>query len=255
MSEERYIQSDGARLWSTVTGTGMPMLMFNGGPGCDDYLEPVAGLVEDVVRMIRFEPRGCGRSDWDGRYDLDTLLTDAETLREGYGAERWLVGGHSMGPNWALAYAVRHPERVIGVIGIAGGRVVNDREWSAVYAARRDTVGEDVGGKVWDAHPDVNTMGNADWKVYCRRPRMFRELADLQVPCVFINASEDIRPNWPTQQLAELIPAGRYVEIEGAAHHIWLTHAQELRGALLNAIDYVHEVDAARWSDPSSTDT
>lgn len=37
-----------------------------------------------------------------------------------------------------------------------------------------------------------------------------------------------------------------YVEIEGAAHHIWLTHAQELRGALLDAVEYVHEVDAAR---------
>lgn len=246
MNEDRYIQADGARLWSTVTGSGPTMLMFNGGPGCDDYLEPVAELLDDVVRTVRFEPRGCGRSDWDGRYDLDTLLSDAEALREAYGAERWIVAGHSMGSNWALAYAVRHPERVVGVVGIAGGKVVNDREWSAVYSERRDTIGEDLGGKIWRAHPDVNTVGNAEWKVYCRRPRMFRELAELRQPCVFISASEDIRPNWPTQQLAELIPAGRYVEIEGAAHHIWLTHPHELRAALHDAIHYVQEVDAVR---------
>ena len=248
MNEERYVQSDGARLWSTGSGAGPPMVMFNGGPGCDDYLAPVAELVDDMVRMIRFEPRGCGRSDWDGRYDLDALLSDAESIREAYGVERWLVAGHSMGSNWALAYAVLHPERVIGVIGLAGGKVINDREWSAVYSERRDSTGEDLGGKVFHAHADVNAIGNAEWKAYCRRPTMFRELADLKLPCVFINASEDIRPNWPTQQLAELIPAGRYVEIEGAAHHIWLTHSQELRAALHDAIDYVHEIDAARDS-------
>lgn len=239
MSEERYIQSDQARLWSMVTGTGPAMLMFNGGPGCDDYLGPVAELVDDIVRTVRFEPRGCGRSYWDGRYDLDTLLADAEALRVAYGVERWIVAGHSMGPNWALAYAIRHPERVVGVVGIAGGKVVNDREWSALYAERRDTIGEDLGGKVWRAHPDVNTVGNAEWKAYCQRPSMLREFADLQTPCVFINASDDIRPNWPTRQLAELIPGGRYVEIDGAAHHIWLTHQKELGAALRDAIEYV----------------
>jgi proline iminopeptidase len=224
------------------------MLLFNGGPGCDDYLQPVAELVHDVVRTIRFEPRGCGRSDRDGRYDLGTLLADAEALRKAYGIERWIVAGHSMGPNWALAYALRYPERVLGVIGIAGGKVVDDREWSATYAARRDTIGEDLGARVWNADPEVRARGNAEWRAYCRRPSLYRELADLQLPCVFINASEDIRPNWPTQQLAELIPNGRYVEIEGAAHFIWLTHAQELRAALREAIGYVMELGGARGS-------
>jgi proline iminopeptidase len=245
VDEERYIKSEGARLWSTASGSGPAMLMFNGGPGCDDYLQPVAELVDDIVRTIRFEPRGCGRSAWDGRYDLDTLLTDAEALRTAYGVERWIAAGHSMGPNWALAYALRHPERVIGVIGIAGGKVIDDREWSATYSTRRDTIGEDLAGKVWHADPEVNPQGNAQWKAYSRRPRLFRELADMQLPCVFINASQDIRPNWPTQQLAELIPGGRCVEILGATHHIWLTHARELRAALRDAIQYLSHVDAA----------
>ena len=37
------------------------MLMFNGGPGCDDYLGLVAEMIDDMCRVIRFEPRGCGR--------------------------------------------------------------------------------------------------------------------------------------------------------------------------------------------------
>jgi proline iminopeptidase len=237
--DERFVRSGEARLWTAISGTGMPTVFFNGGPGCDDYLEPVARLIDDRCQVVRFEPRGCGRSDWDGRYDLDTLLDDAEAIRAAYGIERWLLVGHSHGPNLALAYAIRHPARTIGIIGIAGGKVLNDRAWSEVYHERLATVGEDLGGKVFHADPKVNTEGNASWKVYCRRPTLFRELADLAAPCVFINAAEDIRPNWPTQQLAALIPNARYVEIAGAAHTVWLTHAPELQEQLRAAVAFV----------------
>jgi hypothetical protein len=57
--------------------------------------------------------------------------------------------------------------------------------------------------------------------------------------CVFINASDDIRPNWPTQQLAALIPKAKYVEIVGAAHSIWLTHMEELQIELRRALAFV----------------
>lgn len=243
-SEEQIVQSGAARLWTTVSGAGTPVVFFNGGPGCDDYLEPVARLIDDQCRVIRFEPRGCGRSDWDGQYALDTLLLDAEAIREAYGCERWLLLGHSHGPNLALAYAMRYPERTMGVIGIAGGKVVDDRSWSETYHERLNTIGEDLGGKQFHADPEVNPQGNAAWKAYCRQPALFRNLADLNIPCVFINATEDIRPNWPTQQLAALIPRARYTEIEGAAHTIWLTHAPQLQAQLQDALRYILSVDS-----------
>ncbi len=243
--DDRFVQSDGARLWTTARGDGPPVVIFNGGPGCDDYLEPVARLLDDAYRVIRFEPRGCGRSDWDGRYDVDTLLADAEAIRAAYGCERWVLLGHSHGPNLALAYALRYPGRARGLIGLAGGKIVNDRDWSATYHERLQTIGEDTGGKQWQADPEVNPQGNASWKAYCRRPALLRELADLALPGVFINAAEDIRPNWPTQQLAALLPRARYREIAGAAHSIWLTHAAalrtELRAALADVIQGAQE--------------
>lgn len=238
-SGERYVESGTARLWTTSSGAGLPIVFFNGGPGCDDYLEPVADLIADICQVVRFEPRGCGRSDWDGRYDLETFLADVEVVREAYGIGQWFVLGHSHGPNLALAYALRHPSRVLGLIGLAGGKVLNDRSWSEAYHENLATVGEDLGGKVFHADPLVNTLGNEAWKVFCRRPTLFRELADLATPCVFINASEDIRPNWPTRQLAELIPGARYEEIDGAAHTIWLTHAEPLRDRLHAAVEWI----------------
>ena len=235
-SEELYVISDTAQLWSTASGRGTPLLMFNGGPGADDYLGPVAEMIDDLYRVIRFEPRGCGRSDWDGNYDVDTLLTDADEVRREYGAERCIVAGHSFGPNSALAYALRYPSRVLGLIGIAGGNVLNDRTWSEAYHKALEEVGEDLGGHEDKADAAVNPDGNRSWREYIKRPTLFREIADVDIPAVFINSGAEIRPNWPTKQLASLMLRGRYIEIPGAAHCIWLTHAAELRQELRRAV-------------------
>jgi proline iminopeptidase len=236
-SRERFVQAGDARLWTIGTGIGIPTLVFNGGPGCDDYLGPVAEMIEDRCQVIRFEPRGCGRSSWDKNYDLQTLLGDADKVRADYGHERVLLLGHSHGPCVALAYAMRFPERVIGVIGIAGGKVVDDRSWSAAYHAMKEK--EDTGGLILKADDDANRQGNDSWKAYCRRPELFGDLAKLRAKTVFINGSLDIRPNWPTQQLAHLIPKAKYVEIDGASHLVWLTHPDELKIELRKAIDFI----------------
>ncbi len=238
-TDERYVTSGAARLWSAVSGLGAPLLMFNGGPGCDDYLGPVADMINDLCRVVRFEPRGCGRSDWDGNYDVDTLLTDAEAVRREHGVEKCIVAGHSFGPSAALAYALRHPSRVMGLIGIAGGNVLNDRTWSDAYHRGLAEVGEDHGDHEDKADPAVNPDGNRSWREYVKRPTLFREIADLDIPAIFINGGRDIRPNWPTRQLASLMPRGRYVEIPDAAHTIWLTHAAELKQELRKAVQQI----------------
>lgn len=127
----------------------------------------------------------------------------------------------------------------MGIVGIAGGKIQDDRSWSEAYHKGLDTVGEDMGGVEFHADPDVNKQGNICWKELARRPTIFREIANLDVPTIFINAGQDIRPNWPTQQLAELMPNARYVEIDGAAHSIWLTHADELRLEMRKAVNQV----------------
>ena len=210
--------------------------MFNGGPGCDDYLEPVASLIEDVCQIIRFEPRGCGRSDWDGDYTVQTLIRDAECVRQAYGVDRCIVGGHSFGPDLALAYALSFPQKVIGLIGLAGGRIVNDRTWHSTYHRNLSRRGEDLGGVIFTADSNVNSECNRSWREYIKRPTLLRDIAELEIPTTFVYGSEDIRPEWPTRQLASLLPNGEFVVINGAAHTIWLNHSKELKKELHRAI-------------------
>ncbi len=77
-------------------------------------------MVGDLASVIRFERRGCGRSDPAALYNLESAVEDLEVVREHYGFKHWMVGGHSWGADLALAYALGHPERVLGLVGIAG---------------------------------------------------------------------------------------------------------------------------------------
>jgi proline iminopeptidase len=236
---DRYLDNSGCRLWTTSNGEGTPLILCNGGPGCDDYLGPVSEMLEDLCQVVRFEPRGCGRSEYDGHYDLATTVADIEFIRAAYGFDEMIIGGHSAGPGVALAYTIEYPGRVMGLIGLAGGSIVNDRDWSAAYHENLERVGEDYGGKDFVADPRVNEQGNETWKEYIKRPDLLADIVAIKVPAIFINAGDDIRPNWPTRQLAKLIPGGKYHEIQEAKHFIWLTHSKELELLLQKELEEI----------------
>jgi proline iminopeptidase len=106
---------------------GRPVLFLHGGPGAGinpkhrRYFDPV------FYRAVLFDQRGAGRSLPHAELaenTTDHLIADIETLRLHLGIERWVVFGGSWGSTLALAYAVRHPDRVRALIlrGIFLGR-------------------------------------------------------------------------------------------------------------------------------------
>jgi len=68
---------------------------------------------------------------------------------------------------------------------------------------------------------------------------LLHDISSLEVPAIFINAGKDIRPNWPTVQLAHLLKNGEYIEITSAGHYIWITHRDELRKELRATVERI----------------
>jgi pimeloyl-ACP methyl ester carboxylesterase/DNA-binding winged helix-turn-helix (wHTH) protein len=63
--------------------------------------------------LVRYDERGCGLSDWDvDRFTFDDWVDDLETVVDAAGLDRFPLLGISQGGPVAIAYAVRHPERV-----------------------------------------------------------------------------------------------------------------------------------------------
>ena len=222
----------GTRLWVSDEGDGPPVVLCNGGPGCGDYLLPMADMMKDIARVIRFEPRGCGRSEPEGPYDLTTSVADLDAIRESFGFERWLVGGHSAGALLALAYGLEYPDRAAGVLYLSGAGIQNDRQWHAAYQEGRDGGREQEIDERFPPNMEVNRIGNESALAYCRDPKLLRRIAEIGTPFLAVQGAVDIRPNWPVDQLVHLIPGARIEIIDGAGHNLWLTHASELRATI-----------------------
>jgi pimeloyl-ACP methyl ester carboxylesterase/DNA-binding CsgD family transcriptional regulator len=80
--------------------------------------------------LVRYDERGCGLSDWEAEdLSFEAWVADLETVVDAAGLERFALLGISQGGAIALAYAVRHPERVTHLIlygAYARGRLRRD---------------------------------------------------------------------------------------------------------------------------------
>lgn len=221
--------ADGAALHVGVHGTGPDVVMLSGGPGCVHYLEH-DNLVPKGFRAWFPEPRGVGRSS-GGPHDMAQAVADLEDIRRTAGLGQWLVLGHSWGCDLAVRYALDEPAAVSGVVGIAGHGLHKDRTWSQIYEQGKLTetpIEVDWDKGVWQTLSD----SFVDW---IHEPDLWRQLADTPVPMIFIAAGADIRPNWPLQQLARLVPDGDFSVIDDVPHDFWATHPEAWLTAVTEA--------------------
>lgn len=111
------VKSDGATLAVRMWGTsGDVVLLLHGGPGCPDYLEPVARNLSNRFRAVTYDQRGVGASPAIGSFEIVDYLADVEAIRCHLGVETMHVFGHSWGGLLAQLYASEHPERVASLV-------------------------------------------------------------------------------------------------------------------------------------------
>lgn len=120
---------DGNRIYWEACGNpeGMPALIVHGGPGSGCAPEWRRSFDLSLHRTILFDQRNCGRSrphasDPAANMCLnmtDHLIVDMELLREHLDVEAWILRGASWGVTLSLAYAERHPGRVLGMLMVA----------------------------------------------------------------------------------------------------------------------------------------
>jgi pimeloyl-ACP methyl ester carboxylesterase len=132
--EIRFCRSrDGVRLAYASHGSGPPLVVVS----CwlshlqYDWQSPVwRHFLDDlgaISTLVRYDERGFGLSDWAvDDFSLEARLGDLETVIEATGLDRFAVLGMSGGSSVAMAYAVKHPERVSRLVlyGTVCGRPV-----------------------------------------------------------------------------------------------------------------------------------
>jgi DNA-binding SARP family transcriptional activator/pimeloyl-ACP methyl ester carboxylesterase/Flp pilus assembly protein TadD len=122
--EVRYFHSfDGVRIAYATVGEGPPLIMTATflrhleydwqSPIWQHWLEMLARH----HTLIRYDERGCGLSDWDvSDISFDAWVRDLEAVVEYLGLEHFRLLALSQGGAVAIAYAVRHPDKVSHLI-------------------------------------------------------------------------------------------------------------------------------------------
>ena len=115
----RFCQaSDGTTLAYSVTGSGPPLVKS---ANWLNHLEHDLGsplwrhwisALTTLRSVWRYDERGNGLSDWNAPLNFEAFVDDLESVVDAAGLDRFDLLGISQGAAVAIAYAVRHPERV-----------------------------------------------------------------------------------------------------------------------------------------------
>jgi pimeloyl-ACP methyl ester carboxylesterase/DNA-binding winged helix-turn-helix (wHTH) protein len=155
--EIRYCRSpDGVSIAYATSGSGPPLVKAaNWLTHLDlEWQSPIWAHWIDALsharRLVRYDERGCGLSDWEvSDFSLDAWVEDLELVVDSVGLERFPLVGLSQGGAVAVAYAVRHPDRVTHLVLV--GAYARGRLRRAATEEERDEADLDlrVGRVAW----------------------------------------------------------------------------------------------------------
>lgn len=200
-------------------------------------------------RFVRYDERGCGLSDWAVEdLSFESWVRDLETVVDAIGFERFGLLGISQGASIAIAYAVRHPQRVSHLVlhgGYARGRLVRsdtprEREevetmtklaelgWGkADPSFRQFFTSQFIPGGTPEQHQWFNELERISTSPR-NAARFMHEFARLDVtallprvqcPTLVLHSRRDVRqPLEEGRLIATAIPGAQFVPIDSGNH-------------------------------------
>lgn len=200
-------------------------------------------------RLIRYDTRGTGLSDWDVEdFSLDAWVRDLETVVDSVDLDQFPILGISQGGPIAIEYASRHPEQVSQLVlygSFARGWKRQDlsppvkEEWEAISTLTRRGWGRDNPEyrQIFTSRliPDA-TQEEKEWLNDLQRLSTSAEnaarilhangeidvqerLANLEIPTLVLHCREDRMVAFHLgRDLASKIPDSRFVPLDSKNH-------------------------------------
>ncbi|PSL48644.1 pimeloyl-ACP methyl ester carboxylesterase [Saccharothrix carnea] len=219
--------------------------------------------------VIAFDQRGFGAAPLgDAPPTLDVVADDLARVLDERRVERAVLAGSSMGGYVAMAFLRRHPDRVAGV-ALLSARATADTPEARAQRLRFAELVEDeatrsttvehtvphlVGATTRRNRPDVVAVVRASAQgadpkalAWAQRAIAAREdatetLRATAVPAVVIAGAEDeLTSPEESRHVAEVLPRGRLVTVEGAGH---LTPLEAPAAVTRALCDLVEEIGA-----------
>ena len=115
-----WVKRDAVRLSTEVAGEGPAVVLLHGLTATRRYVVMGSRSLErSGHRVVAYDARGHGRSSpapTREAYGYDELALDLEAVMNALRIERAVLAGASMGAHTLLAFALRAPERIAGLV-------------------------------------------------------------------------------------------------------------------------------------------
>src|SRR5262249_4030025 len=247
---------DGVRIAYAEVGKGPPLVKTANWLNHLEYdwespvWSPLLHQLATGRRLIRYDARGNGLSDWDvSDLSFDAVVRDLETVVDSAGLERFPLLGISQGCAVSVAYCVRHPQRVSKLVlygGYARGRGKRGDPKQIEQDQALVTLMRDGWGKENPAFRQIftslfipgATQEQVQWfndlqkkttspenAVRIRQSHSMIDVSDLlplvRVPTLVLHCRDDaVAPLDEGRRLAAGIPGVRLVTLEGRNHMV-----------------------------------
>ena len=237
-----------------------PAVLFHHGVGaCGAVWDGWTPALVHRFRLVRFDMRGHGASALPPAFEwsLDAMVDDLRAVADAAGAERFHLVGESVGGTIALAFAARHPERVISLTvsngAHQGGAIENLEPWTRII--------REEGMEAWSAHMMGQRFFDGALTPEMRRwyetqqaraePAAILDAAAMlvgvdlspelaRVTCPALLLHPDASPFIPVETMAALrraLPDARLHVFAHARHGLPYSHAAECSAAVAGFID------------------
>jgi pimeloyl-ACP methyl ester carboxylesterase len=248
----RYARTtDGVSIAYTLSGHGPPLVWLPPAP-----LGNVLGQwrvprfrrayerLGQHVELLIYDGRGTGHSQRDvDDFGLVAMLRDLDAVVDHAALETFALLGYYSSAVTAIAYAARHPERVTRLVLFGGAmRLLDamsppqsqalvtliDRDWdlfvdSAAHAWMGWSAGDD-GQLVADAFRTATTPAAARAMIHAERDMdVSADVGSIRAPTLVVHRQGERQiPVEVSEQLAQALPDGRLLRLEGSSAGLFL---------------------------------
>lgn len=229
-------------------GDDKPALVFmHGFLFTQAMFDPQVEALKDDYRCVRFDARALGQTEWDGQaFTLYDTVEDCVGLMDHLGIKTATIIGMSQGGYAAFRMALKHPDRVDGLVFMSTTHNIDNDDFKTNYAQARDLWrqngsapdflldnmmtlflgSKEEHGDLWATWRPVFEKVNGEQVFHGMNNLLERDeitdemMAKITMPALVIHGTEDHgMPIALGQKIYEALPNAKdMVRITGAAH-------------------------------------
>jgi pimeloyl-ACP methyl ester carboxylesterase len=245
------IDREGVRIHYSEHGPadGRPALLLSHGFSASTAMwEPNLPALAERHRVLAWDMRGHGSSGAPqdpALYSHELSVGDMAAVLDAAAVDRAVLVGMSLGGYLSLAFHVRHPERVAGLVLVDTGPGYRCDDERAAWNAFVERTAADLEERGEAALSTSREVSSRDTGALARAARgimaqhdasVIESLPSVAVPTLVVVGAEDAPFLRAADAMAERIPGARKLVIEGADHAANMDDPEAFGAAVLELL-------------------